>query len=321
MKDYYATLGVTPQAEDIVIKAAYRALAQRYHPDRFAGSANEANRKMAEINEAYGVLSDPVKRKAYDAEYQQAGGNEGDFEAGDAAADEGVKQIDRDWETALEYYPDLVTLEAVLAKTSKSLAFTFRLYMISEKTFKNRKQVAEALHNAFLTNYFGEQRAILDFAKTLIGIGRKDAAKALNEAVRVLGDDLDPVLVINRIKGRFGLFPEYQQPSRSKTECQADTPHERPRSKECPPNMIDAGSAESRAERMAKMAARLDSTVSDLRNAIDELGGSFQSKGDGCVIHVLGESCSVPERAAALQWFRESFYPRLFFSGNPGGSQ
>ena len=85
--------------------------------------------------------------------------------------------------------------------------------------------------------------------------------------------------------------------------------------------MIDAGSAESRAERMAKMAARLDSTVSDLRNAIDELGGSFQSKGDGCVIHVLGESCSVPERAAALQWFRESFYPRLFFSGNPGGSQ
>ena len=207
-------------------------------------------------------------------------------------------------------------LEAVLAKTSKSLAFTFRLYMISEKVFKERKRVADALHNAFLTNYFGEQRAILDFAKTLIAIGRKDAAKALNEAVRVLGDDLDPALVINRIKGRFGLFSEFQQPSRSRAERQADTPHERPRSKECPSNMIDAGSAESRGARMAKMAARLDSTVSDLRNAIDELGGTFQSKGDGCVIQVLGERCSVPERSAALQWFRDSFYPRLFFSSN-----
>mgnify|MGYP000169682062 CR=1 FL=1 len=42
MKDYYAILGVTPQAEDVVIKAAYRALAQRYHPDRFVGSPEEA---------------------------------------------------------------------------------------------------------------------------------------------------------------------------------------------------------------------------------------------------------------------------------------
>lgn len=43
MKDYYATLGVTPQAEDVVIKAAYRALAQRYHPDRFASSGRRSN--------------------------------------------------------------------------------------------------------------------------------------------------------------------------------------------------------------------------------------------------------------------------------------
>ena len=34
-KDYFAVLGVLPTAEDIVIRAVYRALAQRYHPDRF----------------------------------------------------------------------------------------------------------------------------------------------------------------------------------------------------------------------------------------------------------------------------------------------
>ncbi len=314
MKDYYATLGVTLQAEDVVIKAAYRALAQRYHPDRFAGSANEANRKMAEINEAYGVLSDPTKRKAYDAEYQQAGGNEGDFEAGDAAADEGVQQVNQDWETALEYYPDLLTLESVLAKTSKSLSFTFRLYMITEKAFKNRKRVAEALHNAFLTNYFGEQRAVLDFAKTLIALGRKDAAKALNEAVRVLGDDLDPALVINKIKGRFGLFQDYHQSEPPNTFRQPDHPPETAKARPRPTSAIDAGVEGGRAARMSQMAARLNATVSDLRNAIDELGGSFQVRGDGCSINVLGEFCSFPDRASALVWFRESLYPRLYFS-------
>ncbi|MGI9227665.1 MAG: DnaJ domain-containing protein [Gammaproteobacteria bacterium] len=33
-KNHYSTLGVTQDAEDVVIKAAYRALAQRYHPDK-----------------------------------------------------------------------------------------------------------------------------------------------------------------------------------------------------------------------------------------------------------------------------------------------
>lgn len=65
-KDYYALLGVLPEAEDVVIKAAYRALAQRYHPDRFDRSAEEATLRMIEINEAYQVLSDPDLRLAYD---------------------------------------------------------------------------------------------------------------------------------------------------------------------------------------------------------------------------------------------------------------
>lgn len=64
-KNHYATLCVAPSAEDIVIRAAYRALAQRYHPDRARGSMEHA-RRMTEINEAYAVLSDPEKRRQYD---------------------------------------------------------------------------------------------------------------------------------------------------------------------------------------------------------------------------------------------------------------
>ncbi len=64
--DYYAILGVHPTAEDVVIRAAYKALAQRYHPDRYAGSQDEAHRKMSELTKAYDVLADPVRRQKYD---------------------------------------------------------------------------------------------------------------------------------------------------------------------------------------------------------------------------------------------------------------
>ncbi len=72
MKDYYGILGVIKTAEDIVIKAAYRALTQKHHPDKFQGSQDEAQHRMQEINEAYAVLSDTEKRKEYDSTYSLA---------------------------------------------------------------------------------------------------------------------------------------------------------------------------------------------------------------------------------------------------------
>jgi hypothetical protein len=64
--DYYVILGVHPTAEDIVIRAAYKALAQRYHPDRFPGPKDEAHRRMSDLTKAYEVLADPVRRPKYD---------------------------------------------------------------------------------------------------------------------------------------------------------------------------------------------------------------------------------------------------------------
>lgn len=66
MEDYYATLGLHQDADEVVIRAAYKALAQRYHPDKAPG--NEA--RMQAINAAYAVLSDPEQRRRYDARYQ-----------------------------------------------------------------------------------------------------------------------------------------------------------------------------------------------------------------------------------------------------------
>ncbi len=65
--DLYAELGVAPKAEPEVIRAAFRALAQRYHPDRQVGSSALWAAKMVRINHAYKVLSQPEQRRAYDA--------------------------------------------------------------------------------------------------------------------------------------------------------------------------------------------------------------------------------------------------------------
>jgi len=65
MKDYYNILGVSRDAGQEEIKKAYRRLARKYHPDVNRGDA-EAEAKFKEITEAYEVLSDPEKRRAYD---------------------------------------------------------------------------------------------------------------------------------------------------------------------------------------------------------------------------------------------------------------
>jgi curved DNA-binding protein CbpA len=64
-KDYYQILGVPRDADEKEIKAAYRKLARKYHPDVNPGD-KVAEEKFKQINEAYQVLSDPEKRAAYD---------------------------------------------------------------------------------------------------------------------------------------------------------------------------------------------------------------------------------------------------------------
>jgi len=65
-KDYYKILGVARTASDDEIRKAFRKLARQYHPD-VAKNKKEAEEKFKEINEANEVLSDPEKRKRYDA--------------------------------------------------------------------------------------------------------------------------------------------------------------------------------------------------------------------------------------------------------------
>ena len=62
--NHYATLGLTPTSEDVVIRAAYLALMRRYHPDR--NPSAEAAAHARAIAAAYAVIGDPVQRAEYD---------------------------------------------------------------------------------------------------------------------------------------------------------------------------------------------------------------------------------------------------------------
>jgi len=67
---YYSVLGIRNDASSSDVRTAYRKLALKWHPDRWArnpGVAGEAKRRFQQIQEAYSVLSDQSKRLMYDA--------------------------------------------------------------------------------------------------------------------------------------------------------------------------------------------------------------------------------------------------------------
>jgi curved DNA-binding protein CbpA len=101
---YYEVLGLSPNAEPQVIDAAYRAMMRTYHPDVYSGSREEAERTSKQLNAAYAVLKDPVKRRAFDstmaddtvsAEYEQPRSEE----PTEADAEEGAEAEPWDWES------------------------------------------------------------------------------------------------------------------------------------------------------------------------------------------------------------------------------
>lgn len=199
MKDYYRIIGVLNEAEDIVVRAAYKALAQRYHPDRWVGDKGQATRRIAEINEAYSVLSDPIKRKQYDETTDNYAYQE------EKNTDELSSSVENEWKLVEEYYPDLVDVRQRLGKISKTLLASYQILMLEKKDFDHRLVIAKKLENEFMEKYFGTNSLIKIFAKDLFFMKRIDIVRELNTTVSVLGINVDADLVINKLKNKYDL--------------------------------------------------------------------------------------------------------------------
>lgn len=206
--DLYAVLGVLPDAEDVVIVAAYRALAQRYHPDRWKGDPTVAHDRMTRINHAFSVLGDNARRSEYDRSCTTDGQPDltadSDEDRTEAFAS-ALAEVEDRWRLACSVFPDLDALRARLARASTALSFAFVSSMLEAKAFADRVEVAEHLEQAFLQRYFGTNAEVVKYARSLVQAGHKQAARALNKLVDVLGSGVDSALLIDRIEKEFGV--------------------------------------------------------------------------------------------------------------------
>jgi curved DNA-binding protein CbpA len=201
-KTYYEILGVLSDAEDIVIRSAYKALAQKYHPDRWKENEARATKIMQEINEAYSVLSDAEKRTKYDKEFNNSHYRDENWHEND---NETRFEESSDWELACQDYPDLRVISNNLMQISKQLYQTYQLILLNTRNFTQRAIIAEKLELDFLNKFFGENIEIVKFARELIRQGKRDAAKALNDYISSAGKDVDPEMIIQKISKKYNI--------------------------------------------------------------------------------------------------------------------
>ena len=202
--DYYQVLGVLEDAEDIVIRAAYRALAQKYHPDKWNGDKQFALERMKVINNAYNILSDIQKRADYDLTRDKKTYK-------DSKAEENYKNIsefDNNWNEICKYFPDLVNITNELRVYSVELENTYKIILIESKEFENRIDIKTKLINDYLKKYFGTNEEIIRFAEHLFLARKKSKLKELNKAINLLGTKVDSNVLISKIDPSYDVEEE-----------------------------------------------------------------------------------------------------------------
>lgn len=219
MKDYYRTLGVLDDAEDIIIRAAYKALAQRYHPDKWKGDPQEANKRMSDINEAYDVLSDSAKRKKYDEEYFRYRARDESTEEDESEANF-ISEEDENWQMAIDFYPIILREFNELKKISDILANTYKTNLINSQDFKQSTKIKYKYEKEYLSRFYGDNNEIKEFAKKLLLNNHKKAAIKVNKIVRLMGDSVDFIQLYKKI---IQEFPEVVKSSGNHKSSKATT--------------------------------------------------------------------------------------------------
>jgi curved DNA-binding protein CbpA len=192
-KDYYAILHIRFDADQAVVAAAFKALAKKSHPD-VSPDESAANSTMSDLNEAYGILSDPMKRADYDLSRSVNETGMGFFD-GDQKYGEPSSQFSEDWKIALKFAPQIEESRKALAKLSSWLAIAYQIELLATKEFSNSDELMSSFESLFLASHFGRNERLQSWGKKLLLSGKEAAAMNLSEGVRVMGDEaaLDPI--------------------------------------------------------------------------------------------------------------------------------
>jgi hypothetical protein len=194
--DHYGILGLARHAEAVVVKAAYRAMVSLYHPDR--NPAPDAIERIQCINIAHDVLSDPVRRHAYDATLSS-----GHPPPPPPVSEDGPDPLAERWQIAVGFFPGLRDHHARLQRLSAQMGEEFRLHLLQHQQYAEAAALADRLCAEFLGRHFGADAALLAYAEQLLLAREIDAARFVSQIVSVLGRSVTVDSVREKIEQRY----------------------------------------------------------------------------------------------------------------------
>jgi len=150
MKDLYAVLGLLHTAEIEVIKAAYKALAQKYHPDKHPEKKLLFTEIMTELNHAHAVLGNAKKRKEWDALWKKFS----DKQSGGAAQTEKEKHTPG---ANPQPAPKASKHATVLSHLASNKIDEFQMMHLYEELFGNSLKVQHGWTNHYVHKVDGKE--------------------------------------------------------------------------------------------------------------------------------------------------------------------
>jgi curved DNA-binding protein CbpA len=210
--DYYQVLRVWPGATEDAIKKAYFNLAKLFHPDvvtsRGAESGEKSDVDFKLVNEAYAVLSDPVKRREYDEQFKQHGPREKRWSTKEADKRSAMLAFEQA-RTAMKLnrYDKAVVLLKSAIKYDPSNAtyhswYGFSLGALNTRLHEARDACKKALEMEF---YNADYHANLGFVYSQAGL-TSTARESFEEALKWDPEHPLALKYIRGGKGRGGLF-------------------------------------------------------------------------------------------------------------------
>lgn len=178
--DPFEVLGVSRTASPEVIRAAYRALAKEFHPDRASGN----NGRMAELNAAYEILNSEEKR----AYYLKNEAPHIEPHHKPAAAIQRTIYKSREWQVAATAFPAITDLYLQLERIHPTLAERFAQSLLAEKKFEMLDYKSSRIRFDFLRENFGHDWRLQELGKYLLIGQMLDDVDRLKEMLSVLGD-------------------------------------------------------------------------------------------------------------------------------------